>query len=105
MRQMDFYASDILEAVRRGMQARPVRRSVSPRPDEAFLRRLDALRQWRKSAAKKLGVESDVVLPRPFMHAIAEKNPKNLEALAALMPGSPWRIEEYGVKILEFLAK
>jgi len=105
MRQMDLYASDILEAVQRGMQARPVRRSVSPRPDEAFLRRLDALRQWRKSTAKKLGVESDVVLPRPFMQAIAEKNPKNLEVLAALMPDSPWRLEEYGVKILELLTK
>ena len=105
MRQMDIYASDILEAVRRGRQAGPVRRPVSRRPDETFLRRLDALRQWRKSAAKKLGVESDVVLPRPFMHAIAEKNPKNLEALAALMPESPWRLEEYGVKILELLTK
>jgi ribonuclease D len=103
MRQMNLYEGDILEAVRQGMQSRPVRRLVSPRPDEAFLRRLDALRQWRKSAAAKLGVESDVVLPRPFMQAIAEKNPKNLEALAALMPDSPWRLEEYGAKILELL--
>jgi ribonuclease D len=105
MRQRDVYASDILAAVRRGMQARPVQRPAPPRPDEAFLRRLDALRQWRKSAAKKLGVESDLVLPRPFMQAIAEKNPKNLEALAALMPDSPWRLEEYGVRILALLEK
>jgi hypothetical protein len=48
-------------------------------------------------------VESDVVLPRPFMHAIAEKNPKNIEALAALMPDSPWRLEKYGLKILALL--
>ncbi len=105
MRQIDFFARDVLEAVWRGMQARPVRRPVSPRPDEAFLRRLDALRQWRKSAAKKLGVESDVVLPRPFMQTIAEKNPKDLSALAALMPDSPWRLEMYGGKILELLKK
>jgi len=105
MRQMDIYASDILAAVRRGMQAGPVRRPVSPRPDEAFLRRLDALRQWRKSAARKMGVESDVVLPRPFMQAIAEENPKNLAALAEVMPDSPWRLEKYGDKILELLKK
>jgi len=104
-RQINLFASDILTAVRRGMQARPVQRPSVLRPDEAFLRRLDALRQWRKSAAKKLGVESDVVLPRPFMQIIAEKNPKNLEKLAALMPDSPWRLEEYGAKILELLEK
>jgi hypothetical protein len=39
------------------------------------------------------------------MQAIAEKNPKNLEELAALMPDSPWRLEEYGVKILELLTE
>jgi ribonuclease D len=105
MRQIDFFASDILEAIRRGMQAKPAPRPVSPRPDEAFLQRLDALHQWRKSAARRMGVESDVVLPRPFMQAIAEKNPKNLEALAKLMPDSPWRLEKYGAKILELLEK
>ncbi|MCJ7584003.1 MAG: HRDC domain-containing protein [Anaerolineales bacterium] len=104
-RQINLFASDILTAVRRGMQARPVQRPSVLRPDESFLRRLDALRQWRKSAAKKLGVESDVVLPRPFMQIIAEKNPKNLETLAALMPDSPWRLEEYSAKILELLEK
>jgi len=104
-RQMDLYASDILAAVRRGIQARPVRRPVPPRPDEAFLRRLESLRQWRKNAARKMGVESDVVLPRAFMQAIAEKNPKNLAALSALMPDSPWRLEMYGDKILELLKK
>jgi len=102
---MDLYASDILAAVRRGIQARPVRRPVPPRPDEAFLRRLESLRQWRKNAARKMGVESDVVLPRAFMQAIAEKNPKNLAALSALMPDSPWRLEMYGDKILELLKK
>lgn len=105
LRQMDLFASDILEAVRRGMEARPVRRLISPRPDEAFLRRLDALRQWRKSTARKMGVESDVVLPRPFMQAIAEKDPKDLAALAELMPDSPWRLERFGEKILELLKK
>jgi len=105
LRQMDLFASDILEAVRRGMEARPVRRPISPRPDEAFLRRLDTLRQWRKSTARKMGVESDVVLPRPFVQAIAEKDPKDLAALAALMPDSPWRLERFGEKILELLKK
>jgi len=45
------------------------------------------------------------VLPRPFMQAIAEENPKNLAALAEVMPDSPWRLEKYGDKILELLKK
>ncbi|MBU4226030.1 MAG: HRDC domain-containing protein [Chloroflexi bacterium] len=104
-RQIDLFASDMLKAIRRGLQARPVLRSTSPRPDEALLKRLDALRHWRKNVAERLGVESDVVLPRPFMQAIAETNPQDIETLAKLMPDSPWRLEKYGDKILELLKK
>jgi ribonuclease D len=105
MRQAHLYASGVIEAVRRGMRARPVRRPTPSRRDEACVRRLDALRQWRKAAARRLGVESDVVLPRSFMQAIAERNPKDRASLAEAMPDSPWRLEKYGGKILELLAK
>lgn len=104
-RQIDLFASDMLAAIQRGLQARPVLRPISPRPGEALLKRLDALRHWRKNAAERLGVESDVVLPRPFMQAIAEANPQDMETLAKLMPDSPWRLETYGVKILTVLKK
>jgi ribonuclease D len=104
-RQVNIYGSDILAAVRRGLQGGPLRRPIAPRPDEAFLRRLEALREWRKEVARRMGVESDVVLPRPFVQAIAERNPKDLEALAEVMPDSPWRLEKYGNKILELLIK
>ncbi len=104
-RQIDLFASDMLEAIQRGLQAKPVLRFISPRPGEALLKRLDALRHWRKNAAERLGVESDVVLPRPFMQVIAEANPQDMETLAKLMPDSPWRLETYGAKILTVLKK
>jgi len=104
-KQIDLYARDILAAIRHGRQSGLVRRPFSAHPDEAYLRRLDALRQWRKIAASKLGVESDVVMPRAFMETIAEKNPNDMEELAEAMPDSPWRLEKYGKRILELLKK
>jgi ribonuclease D len=68
-----------------------------------MLNRLNALSSWRKSAAQKMEVESDVVLPKPWMHAIAEQNPQNLEQLSALMPLSPWRLDAFGMQIIQAL--
>jgi ribonuclease D len=102
-RQIYTFGSDILKAVRRGRKADPIHRPLSDRPDPIMLNRLNALSGWRKSAAQKMEVESDVVLPKPWMHAIAEQNPQNLGELSALMPQSPWRLEAFGVQILKAL--
>ena len=102
-RQIYVFGSDILKAVGRGRNAAPVHRPLSDRPDPLFLNRLNALSGWRKGAAQKMEVESDVVLPKPWMHAIAEQNPHSLEELSALMPQSPWRLEAFGAQILKIL--
>jgi ribonuclease D len=102
-RQIYVFGSDILKAVGRGKKAAPVHRPLSDRPDPLMLNRLNALSSWRKSAAQKMEVESDVVLPKPWMHAIAEQNPQNLEQLSALMPLSPWRLDAFGMQILKTL--
>ena len=102
-RQIYVFGSDILKAVGRGRNAAPVHRPLSDRPDPLFLNRLNALSGWRKGAAQKMEVESDVVLPKPWMHAIAEQNPQSLAELAVLMPQSPWRLENFGAQILKTL--
>jgi ribonuclease D len=102
-RQIYVFGNDILKAVNRGQKAAPVRRPLSDRPDPLFLNRLNCLSAWRKSAAQKMEVESDVVLPKPWMHAIAEQNPGNLEELSQIMPHSPWRLETFGAQILRIL--
>jgi len=99
-RQVNAYGRELLQAVARGLQALPVHPPRQPRPAQAYLDRLDALSEWRKQAARKMGVDSDIVLPRVFMYAIAERNPKNTAELAEVMPRSPWRIERYGTEIL-----
>jgi ribonuclease D len=100
-RQIYVFGSDILQAVGRGRRAAPVNRPLSDRPDPQIINRLNALSAWRKSVAQKIGVESDVILPKPWMHLIAEQNPGTIEELSAIMPQSPWRLETFGAEILK----
>ena len=100
-RQIHVFGEEILTCVAHGLKAPPVHRPVSSRPDSAFLNRLNSLSLWRKSVAQKMSVESDVVLPKPWMHSIAEQNPGTIQELSALMPQSPWRLESFGAEILQ----
>ncbi|MGB8214263.1 MAG: HRDC domain-containing protein [Anaerolineales bacterium] len=102
-RQIYIFGDDILQAIERGRNTTPVNRPSSNRPDAVVLNRLNDLANWRKSVAQKMGVESDVVLPKPWMHAIAERNPATIEELSALMPQSPWRLGTFGSEILKIL--
>jgi len=104
-RQVALFGSDLLHAVQRGKEAALIHRPRTVRPKQALIDRLNALSDWRKEVAQGFGVESDIVLPKTWMHAIAEQNPKDLGELAALMPNSPWRLENYGVEILKTIGR
>ncbi|HEY9075009.1 MAG TPA: ribonuclease D [Anaerolineaceae bacterium] len=103
-RQMEEMGSGLLHAVQVGLKSTPPQRPASNRPCEAYLNRLDALREWRKNAGRKAGVESDVILPKDVMEAIAAQNPRSVEALAESMKSVPYRFERYGRQILQILA-
>jgi ribonuclease D len=102
-RQIQMFGDSIIAAVKKGLQAEPIKLPKQPKPDQAFLQRLDNLRDWRKKTGIKLGFESDVILPRSFMEIIAKQNPKDMKALTKLMPDSPWRLNHYGEEILHSL--
>jgi len=104
-RQIDIYGDQILQAVERGKEIAPVNRPRTTRPNQAYLDRLKNLSEWRKTTALKFGTESDIVLPKNWMHLIAEQNPKNTGELNSLMPQSPWRLEQFGKDILKILAR
>jgi len=95
----------LLQAVQRGTQAKPIYPPRSPRPDGDFLDRLEVLRRWRKNTANKLGVASDVVLPRELMVSLARINPGDPAELARVMSPVPWRLEHFGEQILYVLSK
>jgi ribonuclease D len=94
--QLDRHGKSILQAVLRGLQASPIHRPRNVRPDDQFLKRVEALKQWRKLKAHELEVESDIILPRDLLHALANKNPLEMDSLAECLRDVPWRREQYG---------
>jgi ribonuclease D len=98
------FGNEILHAVKQGLNARLVNRPRPIRPKQIYLVRANSLSQWRKSAAGKMHLESDIILPKAWMHTIAEKAPRTREELAPLMPDSPWRVEKFGDEILKVIA-
>ncbi len=102
--QRSRYGKEILAAVKRGQSAALVIRPRNVRPPQSFIKRANDLGEWRKQTAKLMHMESDIILPKPWMQAIVEKNPHTLEELAGLMPDSPWRLEKFGPGILQAIA-
>ena len=95
----------VLAAVMRGRKAQP------PSPPKGGRRhpqvvsdRYERLQQWRKQRARARGVESDVVMSRESMWAIAVHNPRTLEDLQGVTAMGPERLALYGQAILEELA-
>lgn len=103
--QMKRHGQGLLEAVARGQEAPPAYPPRTRRPSDAYLNRLDTLREWRKLTAREMGVPSDVVLPRDVLDAIVEADPSAPEELAGLMGDLPWRLDRYGARILDQLSR
>lgn len=99
-KQVQHWGQSVLEAIRRGVENQLVRPRLSPRPDDAYLKRLDKLKSWRKKVAAEMKVESDVVLPRPLLLALAERGPQDLKSI---MQHSPWRWKHFGPQLLKVL--
>lgn len=99
-RQMEMWADPLLQTLARGLESPLVHWTRPPRPDDVYLKRVEKLKDWRKKAAAAMDVESDVVLPRPFLLALAEKGPQEARSI---LSASPWRLEHFGDQILEVL--
>jgi ribonuclease D len=102
-RQLQRFGRSLLEAVERGENAPIVQAAEAERVPDAVLNRLHRLKNWRKQKAEALGVESDVILPRVYLYALAEKNPRSADTLDKVLAESPWRLENFGSEILKVL--
>ena len=102
-KQIHLWGDAVLAAIHQGLQAPLVQRKQAEVRNDAFLRRLEKLKVWRKKIGIEMGVESDVILPKPYVAAIAEKQPKSLDELALLMKETPSRVDKYGIQILKVL--
>ncbi len=104
-KQIDRHGRSILQAVQQGLTAQPVYPARQPRPSEAYLNRLEALREWRKRAAGAMSVESDIILPRDLLQELAEKNPRSESELAEVLLDVPWRLKNFGSQILAVIKR
>ncbi|PJF34398.1 MAG: hypothetical protein CUN49_15865, partial [Candidatus Thermofonsia Clade 1 bacterium] len=94
----------ILEAIAAGQRADLPQRPEQAPQDMNVLARYNALREWRKKRAMTRGVESDVIVPREALRAMAENPPRSFEELANVPGLGAWRRAQYGAEILEVLA-
>lgn len=102
-KQIRLWGEMILGAVRRGEAGPLVERKQAERKDDAVLKRIEKLKTWRKDAGAELKVESDIILPKPYLTLLSENPPKDLHELTQLMKDSPSRAEKFGVQILKAL--
>jgi ribonuclease D len=97
------YGKGLMQAVQKGKTATPEYQPRHKRPKNAVLDRIDALGHWRKLTGRKLGVPSDVVLPREVLTRIARAAPDNLQGLQSLMEDVLYRYDQFGGEILSVI--
>ncbi|MBK6791718.1 MAG: HRDC domain-containing protein [Anaerolineales bacterium] len=102
-KQIRLWGDMVLSAIRHGAEAPLVERRQTERKDDAVLRRLEKLKVWRKKVGMDLKVESDIILPKPYLSILSENPPANLAELGQLMKDAPARVETFGVQILKTL--
>lgn len=103
-RQLQRYGRTIIDLIaeaRRSPPPQPPRRT--PRPPDHVLNLYDRLHRWRKARAQARGVESDVIISRDSLWAIAHANPQSMAELVALDTLGPWRLKTYGDDILRLI--
>jgi len=97
------HGDNLIKAIQAGLDSAPVYPPKRERVDDSYLTREKALRNWRKSAAQKMNVNSAVILPRELLYAVVSANPSNKKDLAAVLENVPWRLERFGDDILSVL--
>ena len=72
-------------------------------PPEAAAR-FEALRQWRSEAARAQGVPAYVIFHDSTLREIAQQQPTDLDALAAISGVGAGKLERYGAAVLDAVA-
>lgn len=102
-KQIGLWGGDVLAAIQQGVDAPLVARKQAQVKNDAFLRRMEKLKAWRKKIGLEMGVESDIILPKPYLTMLAENPPKDVNELAFAMKETPTRVERFGTQILKAL--
>lgn len=101
--QIRRYGRQIIQAVERGWRGPLPLPPPPPSLEPLVAERFNALRAWRKTRAEARGVESDVILTKDALWALAYRAPVQFDDLEGIHGLGPWRRAEYGQDILDVL--
>jgi len=99
------YGQDVLEAIKRGYQAKLPTRPQPPGPEPLIADRYVALHNWRKAMAQQRQVEGNIIMTKYTLWELARHKPLSREDLRNIRGLGEWRIAHYGDSLLELLAK
>lgn len=99
------YGTAILRVIEAAQKDPLPTRPPRQRLPDAVQERYDNLSEWRKQRGLARGVESDVIISREAVMALAKANPKTTVELEAIPELPPWRRQVYGQEILAVLRK
>lgn len=102
--QIQRYGRQLLNIIRESSQHTPPpfpKRTQRP-PDDVYAR-YEKLHNWRKEKGQARGVESDVILSRDAMWAIAWRDPQTVQHLDEIRSLGSWRRQTYGAEIVQLL--
>lgn len=106
MGQIRRHGKQLLGTIESGMQAPlPAPQKRARRPPESVMSRYDRLHRWRKERAQVRGVESDVIMSREALWAIASAGPRSERDLTRIEALGDWRRRAYGQEILDILRR
>jgi ribonuclease D len=94
------YGEEIIEAVERGLQAKPPKMPPRDNPPADLTERYMALHAWRKERAIQRGIDSDLILAKQTLWEIAREMPDDSDQLAQIEGIGVWRMETYGDELL-----
>jgi len=97
------YGKGLLNAIQEGHKRPPEFPPHNDHFQNHVLDRIEELRRWRKLSGERLGVPSDVILPRDVMVRIASSDTVNLYQLKKQMWDVPYRFSRFGNEIIKTL--
>lgn len=108
-RLQDRYGSEILAAVKRGMELPQEKLPSFPRgkgePNPGIKARISILKQWREGYSRQQELATGLIAPNWLLERIAEQNPATEETLAAIPGIRRWQADLWGKDMLALLGK
>jgi ribonuclease D len=109
-RQIDMFGAELLKRVSDALEIPTEKlpyypRKKAPRVSPAIPDRVKAIKAWRDKIACRLELEPALLLNKALMHAIALKNPRDVEVLHTIEEMRSWQKKEFGKEIVNVLRK